>query len=863
MWSDHRLYSQIIAVSYISKSIYQCFTVTHTAAESRTASLLWRYSLRGTRGLKRSLKTFPLTEVFCKSVNKKVRLFFARIICNKMCSLQIGCVVILSFITSSYGSRLQSQCPWTCFCSTGDNITTVKCKDKYWTTVPPLPINTSVLTILKANIKHLPSQVFYKAHGQRLTKVTLSGTPVVTVDKEAFWGLTSLYSLTITDSKIDDLPDESFTDLSRLTKLRLAGHKLKKIPTSSICQLKTIKELILMDGDITSARFPNCFENLTNLLILSLSGNPLSKISKEDFHALRAANVQRLQLSNCKLETLDPEVFAFLPNLTTLDLGTNHLNQLDPQIFSLQFNLKQLYIHGNDFTTIPSSSLVNTPRLQDFNLGENKFKTLEFGSEFLNLRYLRMLDVGGNKLGIIHNDTFVNLTNSRITQLILSNCKLNSIEAEAFAPLKHLEQLTLSFNTLSAEAFEKAFYGLRNKTSLYKLTIMSTNLRNLTSTTFQYLSRTSITDLEAQRMIVSNLQGHVFSHLPQLQKLNLKGSSIEKVSDDAFASLSNLSYLELNNNKLTDLPKAYKVGLKKLETLDISGNPIKALTSTNCMGYFGLRTFYASNCAIQHITKNAFQDMKMLEKLVLYWNKISFIQPDAFFAASNLKIIRLNRNILTLSERQTPAFGNLGMLEWLDLSNNANLAWNVTLLKMLLSNLTNLRKIELDGTGLHELPSGLFGNLTKITTLELSNNHISSWHADLFKNLDKLELLTIRNNSITLINRTSLIYLKSLKHLDASGNPFSCTCDLIWFRDWIFSSNVYVDQLGPSYHCASPTEMRNKPLADFTLTARQCMNLGALYAAVAVLFSYVALVTGITVMYRFRWYIRYQCFPIL
>ena len=771
-------------------------------------------------------------------------------------------MVILSYFPPSYGSRLQSLCPWTCFCSINDNITTVKCKDKYWTTVPPLPTNTSILTILKVGIKYLPSKVFYKAHGQRLTKVTLSGTPVVAIDKEAFWGLTSLDSLTISESKIDDLQDESFTDLSRLTKLRLAGHKLKKIPTSSICQLKTIKELILMDGGITSARFDNCFENLTNLLLVSLSGNPLSKISKEDFHALRAVNVKTLQLGNCKLETLDPEVFTSLPNLTTLDLGNNRLNQLDPQIFALQFSLKQLYIHGNDFTTIPSSFLANTPRLQEFNLGENKFETLEFGPEFLNLQYLRTLDLGGNKLGIIHNDTFVNLKKSKITQLILSKCKLNSIEAEAFAPLKHLEQLTLSFNPLSAEAFEKAFYGLRNTTSLRKLTIMGTNLRNLTSTTFQYLSRTSITDLEAQRMIVSNLHGYVFSYLPLLQKLSLKGSSVQHVSDDAFASLSNLSHLELNNNKLTDLPKAYKVGLKRLETLDVSGNAIKALTSNNCMGYFGLKTLYASNCAIKHITKNAFQDMKMLEKLVLYWNKISFIQPDAFLAATNLKIIRLNRNHLTLSERQTPAFGNLRMLEWLDLSNNANLAWNVTLLQMLLSNLTNLRKIELDGTELHELPSGLFGNLTKINILKLSNNHISSWHADLFKNLDQLELLSIHNNSVTLINRTSLIYLKSLKHLDASGNPFSCTCDLIWFRDWIFSSSVYVDQLGPSYQCASPTEMRNKPLADFTLTERQCMDLTALYAAAAVLFSYVALVTGMTLMYRFRWYIRYQCFPI-
>ena len=706
--------------------------------------------------------------------------------------------------------------------------------------------------------------MFYNAHGQWLTKVTLSGTPVATIDKEAFLGLNILNSLSIDDTKIEDLPDGSFTDLSQLTMLRLAGHKLKKIPTSSICQLKVIQKLILMNGDITSASFANCFENLTDLAIVSLSGNPLSKISKDDFYAFRTANIKELQLANCKLEILEAEVFAHLPNLTTLDLGNNRLNQLDPDIFSLQLSLKLLYLHGNRFTKIPSSFLANIPRLQEFNLGENKFQTLEFGPEFLNLPYLRMLDLGGNnKLGIIHNDTFFNLRNSRITQLTLSKCKLLTIEASAFLPLTHLQELVLSSNPLTAEALETAFYGLSNATSLRKLTIMGTNLPNMSSTTFQYLSRTSITDLQAQQIKVANLLSNVFCHLPKLQRLRLKGSDIKEVSDNAFASLSNLSSLELDHNKLVDLPKAYKVGLMTLKTLGVTGNPIKALTSTNCMGYFGLKTLYASNCAISHITKKAFQDMVMLEILILSLNKISFIQPDAFFALSNLKILRLNRNQLVLTENQTGAFGNLRMLKKLDLESNVKLAGNVTRLKILLSNLTNLRNVELGGTGLGELPKGLFGNLTKITTLELSSNHISSWNPNVFKHLDQLEILSFRNNSITLINRTSLIYLKSLKHLDASGNPFSCTCDLVWFRNWIFSSSIYVDQLGPSYQCASPMEMRNKPLDDFTLTQRQCMELTSLYAAAAVLFSYITLVTGITVMYRYRWYIRYQCFLVL
>ena len=761
----------------------------------------------------------------------------------------------VTIVTLCVGSKLQSQCPWTCVCTDDNNIITVKCKSRFWTTVPPLPVNTSVLKIIKPDTAQLRSHVFFNAHGLHLHNIVLGKVSARTVDKDAFWGLHELQSLSIGNSNIEHLPNETFMNLHKLNVLRLGRSKLEQIPTA-ICQLTGLGQLYLLQSNITSARLNHCFENLTGLSILSLAGSPLSQIRKEDFHALRMTNLKVLRLGNCKLKSLDPDVFHYLPHLTNVDLGNNNLDQIDPNLFSLQPYLEALYIHGNRFKTVPSKFLSHIPRLRQLNLGDNKLKTLNFGAEFLNLRKLQMLDVGKNHLEVLYNHTFDNLVNSWITQLVLDTCKLHSIEAASFSPLRHLEEVTLSFNPINASSLETAFYGLGNAIGLTKLTIMGTNLRDLNNTTFRYLSNTSVTTLTAQKILVPHLHSHVFQYLPQLQNLNLRGSDLRDIGVDAFVPLTNLKTLQLDNNKLVDLPIAYKTGLTTLKSLSVTGNLIKYLTATNCMGYFALETFFADNCAITKIKSKAFNDMKKLEHLTLYMNKIAYTHQDAFIGLDNLKVLRLSHNNLVLTEASSTMFGFLGTLQKLGLAGNTNIAHKLNLMKVLLSNLTNLNSLDLTSTGLSELPFELLGNLSMLTRLQLSSNHISYWNPRVFKNLHRIELLTMRNNTITLLNQTSLHYLKSLRHLDLSGNPFSCTCDLMWFRNWIYSSSVYIEGLGPAYRCATPQQMRNVPLVNFKLSTRECMDLTDLYTMAGLTLTYAILVTAISLMYRYRWYIR-------
>jgi Leucine-rich repeat (LRR) protein len=64
----------------------------------------------------------------------------------------------------------------------------------------------------------------------------------------------------------------------------------------------------------------------------------------------------------------------------------------------------------------------------------------------------------------------------------------------------------------------------------------------------------------------------------------------------------------------------------------------------------------------------------------------------------------------------------------------------------------------------------------------------------IFGGLTKLHELHLSSNKISMISETSLPpnLLKSLRVIDFKYNHFSCTCDIMWFRNWIANTKVNV-----------------------------------------------------------------------
>nr|AIO08167.1 variable lymphocyte receptor C [Petromyzon marinus] len=166
-----------------------------------------------------------------------------------------------------------------CICSsaTDSSPETVDCSSKTLATVPTgIPTSTEKLQL---HINQLAS-----------------------IDEKAFWGLSNLTYLTITNNpQLQSLPVGVFDQLKNLNELRLSSNQLKSLP-------------------------PRVFDSLTKLTYLSLNNNQLQSIPAGVFDKL--TNLDRLELSTNQLQSVPDGAFDKLTNLQTLSLQINQLQSV-------------------------------------------------------------------------------------------------------------------------------------------------------------------------------------------------------------------------------------------------------------------------------------------------------------------------------------------------------------------------------------------------------------------------------------------------------------------------------------------------------------------------------------------------------
>ncbi|XP_025083299.1 G-protein coupled receptor GRL101-like [Pomacea canaliculata] len=147
-----------------------------------------------------------------------------------------------------------------------------------------------------------------------------------------------------------------------------------------------LRVLDLSDNYIKSLRYNN-FRNLRNLRSLDLSGNPLSSlhptdrpphsvlrqvidldVSRVKFSILDVIiseifpNLQKLNLSDCGVETIAGEVFTNLTELQSLDLKGSTVNYFPPQTFTSLSKLES--VHADNYKVCCPASLPKRISLQ-------------------------------------------------------------------------------------------------------------------------------------------------------------------------------------------------------------------------------------------------------------------------------------------------------------------------------------------------------------------------------------------------------------------------------------------------------------------------------------------------------------------
>uniref|UniRef100_A0A8C6XXA4 TIR domain-containing protein n=1 Tax=Naja naja TaxID=35670 RepID=A0A8C6XXA4_NAJNA len=608
-------------------------------------------------------------------------------------------------------------------------------------------------------------------------------------------------------SIVDDLPDNAEV-------VNASHNAIQVLPYRSFRHLPQLKNLQLSYNKMEKIE-GGAFENLGALEWLNLSCNHLTNLSKGIFLGL--ANLTLLLLHNNHLSVLHLEAFSPLPSLLDLQLQFNNLNSFDVVIRSVQKlnQLKHLNLCNNNLSLL-QPGVGFPPSLYNLKLCNNSLRKMEGpGPRFLG--NVMVLDLSYNKFS--DASSFANVSLQRLQRLKLVG---NNIDVLQLLDMSNLKPRSLDYSGLhlnKVSQLTKVCQHLGKSNRPFDLFLQSNNLRNLSYQSFLACPPIQLLDLSRNRLqsvdcvrqmlngtaqsrlskllVEHNLLKHLrgclktvpfpelttisfrfnrilsisssaFHYgLKQLRELRLDNNLLTDIYGDSFSDLSNLQILNLRNNHVSVLfPGTFK-SLGKLSILDLGGNNIHRLANMSFEGLKNLSNLYLDNNYLQYISPSFFHPIeRTLQVLDLMGNKIYFISKNQVY---DLKLQSQQPHGL----RVIPS--------------------------MFLKGLT-LCAISTSMAG--GIFPGIFKNLKNLTTLNLENAGLRTLTLEVFGNLSNLRYLMLGKNELKTFNSSVAEALPSLNYLDLRKCPLACTCNNIWFQNWLSNHLVQVVYLY-NYSCNS------------------------------------------------------------
>ena len=511
------------------------------------------------------------------------------------------------------------RCPLTCQCTGNYSNSTVTCDNSYLTRIPQLPFGTTKAIIVGNNITRLHDNAFSGLNKLRIMRINMNN--IQAIDEGAFRGLNSLEMLYLDEEWLSSFENgvfRFFCNLSRIS-MRVKG---VVIPQAELCLVKSLRILKLAKFHFPSARFRQCFEQLTVLSTLSLNYVQQSNISRATFYPFRGS-LTELHLINCGLRRLRVDMFNDLSKLIVLDLTQNEITDLPSDIFASLTRLTQLDIAGNKLKVISAALLRPLRSLIRLNIGDNTNVNITFGEQFLNMTRLQRIGLNGIKMSSLNNDTFRHLRNSPVVEVDMSTCSLRTISRGAFLPLRNVTILSLNSNPLNESVLHDAFYGLHGA---------------------------PLRILRMRNCLISVIKRGSLHNLRTVTTLDLVGNKIGVIDDYAFEDLIMLSRLFLDKNRFVELPSTKRLGISPgLTSLSISSNYIKEVNQESLRGYDNLTYLNLADNDIGEISANTFTPTPRLEILYLSNNRIYYIPLGSFNSLPYLRELSLDNNAFAMS----------------------------------------------------------------------------------------------------------------------------------------------------------------------------------------------------------------------
>ncbi|KAL4640547.1 toll-like receptor 3 isoform X1 [Arapaima gigas] len=679
-----------------------------------------------------------------------------------------------------------------------------------------LPANITALDVSHNRLRELPPAVLSRYPGLRLLRAGYNSIPAL--GENLCRVLPQLRQLHIEHNVVHLLTEVDLVYCSNLMELNLGSNRLK-LRNNPFSPLKNLTLLDVSANSLSSARL-GTQPQLGSLRELSLSGNKMTSLGKDDFSWLQKSPLQVLCLASLPLKKWEPGCLKPLEGLRGLvmdrsKLGPNLTEQLCQELAGSTINW--LSLSETQLTSILNTTfkgLKNTT-ITALDLSHNAMNSIANGSLHW-LPTLEHLSLEENNLRRLTRDMFTGLDSLKSLNLRRALGRSHSppvIEDYAFSPLRRLESLFMdgmAFQGLTAHTFS----GLVSLQYL-NLSWSKFDLRIVTNQTFASLASSP------------------------LRTLNLTGTSITYLADGAFASLGNLTTLLLGYNLIfQNLTGTEFRGLSSIHEIYLSFNNQKIrLTSSSFLHVPTLRTLMLRRAltGTLDMMPSPFQPLQELAILDLSNNNIANINSGLLSGLRNLRVLYLQHNNLARIWKSANPGGPLLFLQGLD----------------------NLTVLELDYNGLDEIPVMGLRGLRKLQQLSLGGNVLNFLHSGIFDDMVSLRYLNLQKNLITSVQKSVFEpVLANLSVLYMERNPFDCTCDsILWFVGWLNGTNASVPQRD-SYMCNTPPVYFNKTINQFDpLSCQDTTPFQALHVFTSTI---VLLVIVAALVFRFQgWRIQF------
>lgn len=545
-----------------------------------------------------------------------------------------------------------------------------------------------------------------------LQVIHLSSNKLEVLEKNSFYNLPFLLFIDLTFNKLKNISDSAFSYLPNVLRIDLMYNELttftlksfKHVSNSSTPMRLNISnnKINKLDNEISSYLYINVldisnnnlhetdsFKNLGySLRYLHLSGNNLTALGNHAFGDLEA--LEYINLSRNYITSLRRRSFQGLPSLQELDISFNRIEQLQVEQFSNLKKLRILKLNNNKLKALPRDVFLNT-RIEYLDLSDNLIN-LWPSISFSDIGFtLRSIQFGTNLLEYIDATLFINI--QFLLELNLTNNKITVLPDNTFSNLSNLTLLDLSYNPLVTTNFKEIFL---NTPRLRTLNLKSTGLYSVPPLSLYYLADLdvsqnnindvySLTDFKFLRILkisenkilnITNFGKHMpqclrvldisknpirktsphdFHQLRKLESLNIIDV---KLTSDIFIKLHNLKilritafknlsemlskihglkelYVQVNDDKIDDELFANLINNTKVNLIDITGSKLSRISSN---AFYGLSRsndlkIRITKTLIDDLPPGIFYSLKDVPKLTidLSNNLITTLSPDSFY----------------------------------------------------------------------------------------------------------------------------------------------------------------------------------------------------------------------------------------